>query len=95
MPYAYLEITLLIEDDDRASAAEVYNEFKQPFLDHIKGARSKKLLLRNEDVQVIHGFDTAENAAAYLSSELFVNDVVKGLKPYLKAEPDVRVYAVA
>ncbi|MBO3697726.1 hypothetical protein [Roseivirga sp. E12] len=95
MPNAYLEITLKVENADRASASSVYSKYKQPFLDNITGAKSKKLLVRDEDVQVIHGFDNAENANAYLSSDLFVKDVVEGLKPYLKVNPDVRVYSVA
>gem|GEM_PF-5682867 len=37
--------------------------------------------LRDEDVQVLHGFDSAENAKAYLGSELFQNDVFVALKP--------------
>ncbi len=95
MPNAYLEITLKVENVDRASASGVYSKYKQPFLNKIKGAKSKQLLVRVEDVQVIHGFDNTENANAYLSSDLFIKDVVEGLKPYLKATPDVRVYSVA
>ena len=95
MPNAYLEITLKVENADRASAAGVYSKYKQPFLDQVKGAKSKQLLVRDEDVQVIHGFDSTEDANAYLTCELFVQDVVEGLKPYLKANPDVRVYSVA
>ena len=45
--------------------------------------------------QVLHGFDTVENANAYLKSALFNNDVVVGLKPLLDAAPDVRVDTVA
>jgi hypothetical protein len=94
MPNAYLEITLKVDEKDRASAAAVYMKYKQPFLDQIKGAKTKKLLVRDQDVQVIHGFLTAEDANAYLTSHLFANDVVEGLKPYLKDQPDVRVYTV-
>lgn len=53
------------------------------------------MLVRDEDVQVLHGFDTVENANAYLKSALFNNDVVVGLMPLLDAVPDMRVYAVA
>ncbi len=35
--------------------------------------------MRDEDVQVQHGFDSQENAYAYLQSELFTADVVGGL----------------
>jgi hypothetical protein len=49
--------------------------------------------VRDEDVQVLHGFDTEQNANAYLQSPLFTADVVGSLKPLLDAH--VRVYAVA
>ena len=90
----YLEITLNIEDTNRAAAAGIYTKFKQPFLSKIKGARSKELLIRDEDVQVLHGFDAQDNAKAYLTSELFNNDVVASLKPLLESAPDVRIYQV-
>ncbi len=56
MKTAYLEITLKIDDVDRSAAAEVYAKYKKPFLDTISGALSKELLLREDDVQVLHGF---------------------------------------
>ena len=88
----YLEITLQVDAADRASAAGVYQQFKQPFLDTVPGATSKELLVRDEDVQVLHGFATAADAKAYLTSELFTRDVVGGLTPLLSSAPDVRVY---
>lgn len=66
-----------------------------PFLDTITGAQSKDLLIREEDVQVLHGFDTVANAEAYLSSELFTKDVVGGLSPLLQADPEIRIYETA
>ncbi|WP_313261509.1 hypothetical protein [Sphingobacterium sp.] len=95
MAKAYLEITLKVDDADRASAAGVYNQYKALFLENIKGATSKVLLIRTEDVQVLHSFESTEDAQNYLSSELFNNDVVTALKPYLKDSPDVRIYTVA
>ena len=95
MTKTYLEITLTIIDQNRASAGAIYTKYKQPFLDNIQGASSKELLMRDEDVQVLHGFDTVENANAYLKSELFNNDVVKELAPLLSANPDVKIYSVA
>ncbi|GAB2563755.1 hypothetical protein [Leucobacter ruminantium] len=92
---AYLEITLQVDDENRAAAAGVYSKYKQPFLDTITGAQSKELLIRDEDVQVLHGFDTTENANAYLSTELFTGDVVRELGPLLAADPEIRVYDVA
>lgn len=91
---AYLEITLKVSNENRPAAAAVYNKYKEPFLKQIKGAQSKQLLVREEDVQVLHGFVTVADAAAYLGSELFNQDVVKELSPYLEAEPDVRIYEV-
>ena len=53
---AFLEITMNIKEENRAAAAKVYTAFKQPFLSEINGAVSKDLLIRPEDVQVLHGF---------------------------------------
>lgn len=91
----YLEITLKVRRDRRAAAAEVYQRYKDPFLTGIPGARSKELLVRDDDVQVLHGFDSTTHADAYLKSRLFEKDVVTALAPLLDAPPDVRVYAVA
>jgi hypothetical protein len=91
----YLQINLNVAAEDRQAAAAIYSRFKGPFLEKAKGAMSKKLLVRAEDVQVLHGFDSIENAAAYLDSNLFTNDVVTALKPLLKSPPDVRVYSAA
>lgn len=91
---AYLQITLDISEKNRAAAAGVYQKYKAPFLDTIDGAESKELLVRDEDVQVLHGFKTVKQAEAYLSSELFNKDVVEALKPYLNSAPDVRIYSV-
>lgn len=90
---AYLEITLKVDPQDRAAAGAVYAKFKQPFLDKVPGAKSKELLIRDEDVQVLHGFATRKQAVAYLGSDLFNKDVVAGLKPLLKADPQVRIYS--
>jgi hypothetical protein len=95
MTKAYLEISLNIAVENRVTAAGIYTKYKQPFLDKIQGASSKELLIREEDVQVLHGFDTVENANAYLKTELFNNDVVKELAPLLIANPDIKVYFVA
>ena len=91
---AYLEITMKIDNDKRPAAAKVYSDYRTPFLKEIKGALTKDLLIREEDVQVLHGFDCAENAAAYLESEMFKNDVFVGLKPLWSANPEVKIYTV-
>jgi len=92
---AYLQITLKIKNENREAAAAVYGKYKQPFLDKIAGAKSKELLIRDEDVQVLHGFASEENARAYLTTEIFSNDVVGELKPLLEADPEVHIYSVA
>lgn len=91
---AYLEITLKIAPQDRPAAGAIYAKYKKPFLSKISGAQSKQLLMRDDDVQVLHGFATRKQAEAYLNSDLFTKDVVVGLKPLLTADPDVRIYSV-
>ena len=93
---AYLKVTMTIDPADRAAGAKIYySDYLQEFLDTVPGAKTKELLVRDEDVQVLHGFETAEQANAYLSSELFTTKVVPGLTPLFKADPDIRVYTVA
>jgi len=91
----YLEITLKIARANRTAAAGVYQRYKEPFLTTIAGAKSKQLLVRDDDVQVLHGFDTSEQANAYLKTGLFTADVVGALSPLLDAAPDVRIYQAA
>ncbi len=92
---AFLQITLKVKNENREAAAAVYLKYKKPFLDTIAGAKSKELLVRDEDVQVLHGFASEENARAYLTTEIFSNDVVGELKSLLEADPEVRIYSVA
>ncbi|ULA63169.1 MAG: hypothetical protein LZF86_100167 [Nitrospira sp.] len=92
---AYLEITLKVAARDRAAAAEVYTKYRDPFLKQVTGAKSKELLARDEDVQVLHGFDTVDNAKSYLTSNLFTKDVAGTLKPFLQAPPEIRIYETA
>jgi len=69
----YLQITLKSAPANRPAAAGVYQRYKTPFLSTIAGAKSKELLVRDEDVEGLHGFDTAEQANAYLTSPLFTS----------------------
>ena len=87
----YLEITNTVDSQDRPAAVEIYRKYKQPFLANIPGAKS--LVIRQHDMQVLHGFATAEQAQAYLSSDLFTKDVVVALKPLWKSDPAVRIYS--
>lgn len=91
----YLQISLDIAPQDRPAAAAVYHRYKDPFLAGVNGARSKELLVRDQDVQVLHGFESVEHASAYVQSALFTQDVVTALKPLLRASPDIRIYATA
>ena len=90
---AYLEITLRVDPQDRPAAAAIYAKYKTPFLTKIPGAKSKELLVRDDDVQVLHEFATRKQAEAYLSSDIFTQDVVVSLRPLLKASPEVRIYS--
>jgi hypothetical protein len=91
----YLQITLQIAAANRPAAANVYQRYKAPFLETVVGAKFKELLVREDDVQVLHGFATLDQANDYLKSDLFNADVVTALKPLLAAAPEVRIYQVA
>ena len=92
---AYLEITMKIKDSNRPAAAKVYMDYRTPFLNTITGALTKSLLVRDADVQVLHGFGSVEHAQAYLNSDMFNNDVAIGLQPLWSADPEVKIYTVA
>lgn len=91
---AFLEITMKVNESDKAAAAGVYTKYCQPFLETITGAVSKQLLVRKEDVQVLHGFTSVAEAEGYLKSDLFNQDVVVELKPFFQAAPDIKIYSV-
>jgi hypothetical protein len=92
MTKAFLEITLKIAPRMRPQAGDVYTKYRPTFLSSVPGAKSKDLLLRAEDVQVLHGFDSKANAESYLGSDLFQKDVVAALTPCLSADPEIRIY---
>ncbi len=87
-----LQITLKVADKNQEAAAGVYTKYKTPFLDTVPGAESKALLVRDDDVQVLHGFSNKEAAESYLQSDMFSNDIVRELGPLLDADPEVRIY---
>lgn len=91
---AYLQVIMTIDPENRPAAAKVYNDYRQPFLDTVEGALTKECLIRDEDVQVIHGFDSLEHAKAYLDTGLFTTKVAPGLQPTWAADPDIRFYEV-
>jgi len=92
MNKAFLEITMKVSGANRPKAGAVYAKYRPPFLAQVPGAESKELLLRDEDVQVLHRFDSRASAESYLKSELFGKDVVGELTPYLMAAPEIRIY---
>ena len=92
MKQAILEITMKVSGSDRPKAGAVYAKYKAPFLSTVPGAKSKDLLLRDEDVQVLHTFESRAFAETYLKSKLFGEDVVSELAPYLKSDPEIRIY---
>ncbi len=94
MAKAFLEITMYVSNTNRPAAAGVYNKYKQPFLEEINGATSKELLIRDEDVQVLHGFESVKDANAYLKTDIYNNDVVKELSPLFDKAPEIKIYEV-
>ncbi|WP_312191707.1 hypothetical protein [Sphingobacterium sp.] len=95
MAKAYLDIKLTIEGIDRAGVTAVYNLYKDPFLESVKGAISNELLVHVEDVRIFHGFESLEDAQLYLLSKFFNIDFITSLKPYIIGNPNVRIYEVA
>ena len=89
---ALLEITMKVSGANRPKAGAVYAKYKPPFLATVPGAQSKDLLVRDEDVQVLHRFESRASAERYLGSTLFGEDVVEELRPLLMAEPEIRIY---
>ena len=74
---------------------DVFADQIDPILKNIQGAITKDLLIRKEDIQVIHGFDSVANAENYLLSDLFKNDVYIELKALWQTDPEVKIYTVA
>ncbi len=89
---AYLQIALKVADKNREAAAGVCTKYKSPFLDKIAGAESKAHLIRDKNVQVLHGFSNKEDAEVYLNNDMFSNDVAGELGPLLDADPEIRIF---
>ncbi len=54
---------------------------------------TKDLLIRDKDVQVIHGFDSKKHVPAYLESNLFnKNNIVTGPKLLREEKPEIHMY---
>ena len=95
MTKAYLQIALCVKNENAAAGTGVFARYKEPFLKTIAGAKSKELLIRDEDVQALHGFDSVGLANAYLKTELFKKDVVREPGSLLDKASQIRIYAVA
>lgn len=68
----FLQVTLSIPAPRREKAiSRIFLPARQHFLERVLGAVSMDMLVRDEDVQVLHGFDTYENARTYLNSGVF------------------------
>ncbi len=89
---SYLQITLKVAEQNRGAAAGVYKKYLDPFLKTIPNATSKSLLVRDDDVQVLHGFSRKSAAESYLTSDMFSKDIVGELGPLLDADPEIRIY---
>ncbi|OOG18990.1 hypothetical protein BWD42_03265 [Sphingobacterium sp. CZ-UAM] len=94
MAKAYLQITLKINPSEKGAVTGIYNKFQDAFLDQIKGAIAMELLVGDEHVQLLHVFDTAEDAHVFLSTELFNNDILVALKSLAVDTPEIRIYTV-
>ena len=56
---------MTIPEENRIAAAKIYATYRQPFLDTIPGALTKQLLIRDENVQVLHSFDSVTHPKDY------------------------------
>ncbi|WP_312191976.1 hypothetical protein [Sphingobacterium sp.] len=90
----YLQITLKINAAEKGKISGVYDRFKTSFLDQINGATSNELLIGEEYFQLLYGFHTREDAQAFLSTELYNNDILIALKPLMLNNPEIRIYDV-
>ncbi len=91
---AYLQMTLQIPQTKREEAiTKVYLPNRQRFLERVAGAVSMDMLVREEDLQILVGFDTLENARAYLASSAG-KEITSQLAGYARKEPVTAFYDV-
>lgn len=91
---AYLQITLLIPPERREEAiSKVYLPNRLRILDRIEGAVSMDWLARQEDVQVLLGFDTLERAQGYQESPSG-RELTDALGAYAAKAPQPVLYTV-
>ncbi|WP_433900269.1 hypothetical protein [Sphingobacterium puteale] len=94
MAKAYLQVTLKINNSDKGAVSGIYEKFRDSFIDQIKGATSIELLIGDGYIQLLHVFDTAEDAQAFLSTELYNNNILFALKSLMVDTPRVSIYSV-
>lgn len=95
MEKAYLSVNMKIDSGKLPEVTRVYTSYWEQFLKTIHGARTKDLVIRNEDVQILHSFNSVEDAVGFLSSEMFQKAVFIDLQPYWNDELNVRIYTAA
>ncbi|MGJ1290427.1 hypothetical protein I6I97_21535 [Sphingobacterium multivorum] len=95
MTTAYLQIVLKMNSSNRGELTSTYHKFKDLFREQIKGAKTQELLFSDEDIQLLYGFDTYEDAEAFLSTELYNNIILVALKPLISNNPEIKIYHVA
>ncbi|PUV23897.1 MULTISPECIES: hypothetical protein [Sphingobacterium] len=94
MAKAYLQVTLKINNSDKGAVSGIFDKFRDSFIDQIKGATSIELLIGDGYIQLLHVFDTVEDAHAFLSTELYNNNILFALKSLMVDTPQVSIYAV-
>lgn len=95
MTTAYLQIVLKMNSSNRGELTSTYHKFKDLFREQIKGAKTQELLFSDEDIQLLYGFDTYEDAEAFLSTELYNNIILVALKPLISNNPEIKICHVA
>jgi len=95
MAKAYLDIILTIQGLDRAGVTAVYNLYKEPFLKTVNGALSDELLIHIDDLRILQGFKSREDAQCYFLSKFCTSDFITSLKPDIIGNPNVKIYEVS
>lgn len=91
---AFLQVTLIIPAARREEAiSRVFLPARPRLLERVPGAVSIDFLVRDKDVQVLQGFDTFENASAYLESGIF-KEFIGQLGDLAEKEPVIALYNV-
>ena len=90
---AYLQETFTLASTSREEMIlQVYAPHRPRFLGRVAGAVSINLLLREEDVQILYGFDTLESAKSFLESAYF-GETDDLLAKYRKGSAALALYA--